>query len=180
MGNTSLDDALFDDLEARKGVLDELLLDPAQMRAHRFLGERRIALRDRGRDAAVRGRIFGLTIDAMGGFPPMPPASLRCDLQHRLENCDQQGIARRRRDAAVEGGIGLLIGGGIFRVAAGFGSVEQLVVSPRVARKAARRACAGSIASRASSVSTGLLSLDSSRTRPSVPRRASVTNVPRP
>ena len=158
MGNTSLDDALFDDLEARKGVLDELLLDPAQMRAHRFLGERRIALRDRGRDAAVRGRIFGLTIDAMGGFPPMPPASLRCDLQHRLETCDQQGIARRRRDAAVEGGIGLLIGGGIFRVAAGFGSVEQLV---DVAAGARAHSCAGGARTRPAAV----VSVDRSITR---------------
>jgi len=98
-GDTSFDDASFDDLEARKRMLDELLLDPAQMRAHRLFGQRRIALRDRGRDAAVRGCVFCLPIDAMRRFPPMPPASLRRDFKHRIENRDQQRIARRRRDA---------------------------------------------------------------------------------
>src|SRR5262245_14505754 len=91
-----IDRSFGGDLRTRKGVLDELLLDRAEMRAHRFLGERGIATGDRHRDAAMGGGVLRLPVDAMSGFAAVPPAPFRRDLQHRVEDRDQQWIARRR------------------------------------------------------------------------------------
>ena len=49
-------------------MLDQALLHRAEMRPHRLLGFRRIALGDRDRDAAMVGGVDRLVVDAMRGL----------------------------------------------------------------------------------------------------------------
>ncbi len=118
---------LFGDLRTWKGVLDQLLLDRVEMEPHRLLGLRRIAVRNRDRNAPVGSGVFGLPVDAVSGLAAVAPGSFRGDLEHRVENRDQQRIARGDRDAAVEASIRLLVGERILGFAARLGRLEQLV-----------------------------------------------------
>ncbi len=90
-------------------MLDEPLLHRREMRAHEFLRELRIALGDCLGDFLVRVRVASLVVDAVRGLAAMSPTAVRRHLQHRVEDCDHQRVARGDGEPAVELGVGLLV-----------------------------------------------------------------------
>jgi hypothetical protein len=100
-------------------VLDKLLLHHREMGARRFLRRLWIALADRRGDLAVRGRIACLVVDAMCGLAPVPPRAVGCDMQHRLEDRDEERVARRERNGEVERWIKAIEARPAFAVATG-------------------------------------------------------------
>ena len=112
---------------ARKGVLDELLLNRAEVVPHRFFRELRIPLGDCACDLTMCGRVARLIVDAMRRLAPVSPIAIRRNMHHCIENRQQHGIARRYRDPPVKGSIRFLVGQRLFRRAARIRCLEQFV-----------------------------------------------------
>ncbi len=64
------------------------------MQPHRLFSQRGVAFGNGHHDLAMIGGISGLIVDAMGGLASVPPCSFQRRFQHRIEDGDQQRIAR--------------------------------------------------------------------------------------
>src|ERR1700752_3624215 len=73
----------------------------------------RAAVADAAGDLAGEAGMDGLALEAVAVLAQPPPAGVALAGAHDVEQAEQQGVARGRRDGAVEGGVGPLVGGGV-------------------------------------------------------------------
>jgi len=85
-------------------VFDQPLLNNSEVSSHGFLGSFWIALADCRSDLTVRGRVSSLIVDAVSSLASVTPRTIRRDMQQRLENSEEDGIACRGRDTPMRSG----------------------------------------------------------------------------
>src|SRR6185369_2296593 len=96
-------------LLGRKGVGIDVALHVAQMAIHAIEGALAVARGDRLVDLLVRGGMHRLALEAMSILAETPPGGIAPAGAKRVEQRQEQGIARSLGDRAVETLVGLLI-----------------------------------------------------------------------
>jgi len=148
---------LLSGFRSRKCLLKNVLLDIAEMAQHLRAGLLSIAGGDCRGDRLMEACVNRLALEAMCVLAQAAPAGVALLRAHGIEEREKQRITRGFGDGAVKQRIGAFVS---FRGARSAGlpaSVCRRLISAVDARRAARRAIAGSIASRTSMTSSGLV-----------------------
>ena len=112
---------------------------------------------DRLVDLLVRGAVHRLALETVGVLAQAPPGGVAPAGAEGVEQRQEQRVARRLGDRAVELLVGFLVVGGIGRFPGLATSPCRRRMSDCEARRAARRAITGSTARRTSITSSGLV-----------------------